>query len=57
MATYIAIARTYSYLTPDLWGKTKLEKAPYQELSDYLSKHHTIGGKPVGAAPTPAAAV
>ena len=57
MATYIAIARTYSYLTPDLWFENMLVKPPYKEFSDYLSEHHTIGGKPVGAAPTPAAAV
>ncbi|KAK0414589.1 hypothetical protein QR680_011515 [Steinernema hermaphroditum] len=29
-ATYYAIQRTYSYLTPDLWEEQALEKTPYQ---------------------------
>merc|ERR1712127_531853 len=43
-ATYAAIAKTYSYLTPDLWKETLFQKSPYQEYSDYLSKNH----RPVG---------
>ena len=43
-ATYAAIAKTYSYLTPDLWKETLFQKSPYQEYSDYLQKNH----RPVG---------
>jgi small subunit ribosomal protein S2e len=35
-ATFDALARTYAYLTPDLWRETKLMKAPYQEHTDFL---------------------
>jgi small subunit ribosomal protein S2e len=37
-ATYSAIARTYSYLTPDLWIESPLEKSPYQVHADFLAK-------------------
>lgn len=50
MATYIAIARTYSYLTPDMWKETQFAKTPYQEFTDYLAKNHTSGGKPNASA-------
>lgn len=40
-ATYQAISKTYAYLTPDLWKETVFIKSPYQEYTDYLSKHHT----------------
>merc|ERR1711894_88995 len=43
-ATYAAIAKTYAYLTPDLWKETVFIKSPYQEYSDHLAKSH----KPVG---------
>lgn len=39
-ATYAAIAKTYAYLTPDLWKDVALSKPPYQEFADYLSKAH-----------------
>merc|ERR1712228_423451 len=39
-ATYAAIAKTYSYLTPDLWKETSFTKSPYQEFTDFLAKHH-----------------
>merc|ERR1719213_1405375 len=39
-ATYAAIAKTYSYLTPDLWKETVFQKSPYQEHTDFLAKHH-----------------
>jgi small subunit ribosomal protein S2e len=39
-ATYAAIAKTYSYLTPDLWKETVFTKSPYQEFTDYLAKNH-----------------
>jgi small subunit ribosomal protein S2e len=35
-ATYYAIQRTYSYLTPDLWKEDKLEKTPYQVHHEFL---------------------
>lgn len=43
-ATYAAIAKTYAYLTPDLWQEQALRTAPYQEFADYLSKNHKIIG-------------
>merc|ERR1711921_71561 len=39
-ATFNAIAKTYSYLTPDLWKEEVLMKTPYQQHTDYLSKTH-----------------
>lgn len=45
-ATYAAIAKTYAYLTPDLWHNQALRKAPYQEFADWLSKNHKgVGGQ------------
>merc|ERR1712046_35375 len=29
-ATFYAVAKSYHYLTPDLWKETKFVKAPYQ---------------------------
>ncbi|EHA97686.1 40S ribosomal protein S2 [Heterocephalus glaber] len=40
-ATFDAISKTYSYLTPDLWKETVFTKSPYQEFSDHLVKTHT----------------
>uniref|UniRef100_A0A8C2V4H2 Small ribosomal subunit protein uS5 n=1 Tax=Chinchilla lanigera TaxID=34839 RepID=A0A8C2V4H2_CHILA len=40
-ATFDAISKTYSYLTPDLWEKTVFTKSPYQEFTDHLVKTHT----------------
>ncbi|XP_002133477.2 40S ribosomal protein S2-like [Drosophila pseudoobscura] len=37
-ATYAAIAKTYAYLTPDLWKEMTLGSTPYQAYSDFLSK-------------------
>jgi len=37
-ATFVAIANTYAFLTPDLWTETTLTKTPYQEFTDFLSK-------------------
>merc|ERR1711992_501372 len=54
MATYMAIAQTFSYLTPDMWTPTDFGKSPYQEFTDYLAKNHNAGGAP--AAPVAAAA-
>jgi len=35
-ATFDALAKTYGYLTPDLWKETRLLKNPYQEHTDFL---------------------
>lgn len=43
-ATYAAVGRTYSYLTPDLWKEQPLDKSPYQQHADHLSKHHVVQG-------------
>ncbi|XP_057618202.1 40S ribosomal protein S2-like [Chionomys nivalis] len=40
-ATFDAISKTYSYLTPDLWEETVFTKSPYQEFTDHLVKTHT----------------
>ena len=40
-ATFDAIFKTYSYLTPDLWKETVFTKSPYQEFTDHLVKTHT----------------
>jgi len=37
-ATYYAIQRTYSYLTPDLWKENVLDKSPYQIHHDFLAQ-------------------
>ena len=37
---YVAIAKTYAYLTPDLWKETIFTKSHYQEFTDCLSKNH-----------------
>lgn len=39
-ATYAAIAKTYGYLTPDLWKETVFTMSPIQEFTDYLVKNH-----------------
>eukprot|EP00823_Brevimastigomonas_motovehiculus_P001072 TRINITY_DN11606_c0_g1_i1.p1 TRINITY_DN11606_c0_g1~~TRINITY_DN11606_c0_g1_i1.p1 ORF type:complete len:295 (-),score=87.35 TRINITY_DN11606_c0_g1_i1:274-1158(-) len=38
-ATFDALARTYGYLTPDLWTPTQFYTSPYQHFSDYLKTH------------------
>lgn len=37
-ATFHALARTYGFLTPDLWRESKYSKAPFQEFTDFLAK-------------------
>jgi len=36
-ATFAALARTYSFLTPDLWRETRFFKDLYHEHSDFLA--------------------
>ena len=38
-ATFAAMTKTYSYLTPDLWVDRPLTKPPLQEFTDHLAKH------------------
>uniref|UniRef100_A0A2K5PG58 Small ribosomal subunit protein uS5 n=1 Tax=Cebus imitator TaxID=2715852 RepID=A0A2K5PG58_CEBIM len=40
-ATFDAISKTYSYLTPNLCKETVFTKSPYQEFTDHLVKTHT----------------
>lgn len=42
-ATFLALKKTYTFLTPDLWFPTVFTKDPYQEHTDFLaatSKKH-----------------
>jgi len=45
-ATFQAIAKTYSYLTPDMWKETVFSRSPYQEFTDHLLKNHKGQPKP-----------
>jgi len=38
MAVYYALAKTYSFLTPDLWAATAYQQTPQQEHTDFLAK-------------------
>jgi small subunit ribosomal protein S2e len=44
-ATYAAIQRTYSYLTPDLWKENVLDKTPYQQHWEFISKQAATFGR------------
>lgn len=35
-AAFQCVCKTYSYLTPDLWGPNNFTAGPYQEHTDYL---------------------
>jgi len=37
-ATFYALKKTYSYLTPDLWTETVFGAAPYQAHTDFLQE-------------------
>uniref|UniRef100_A0A2K5Y5V6 Small ribosomal subunit protein uS5 n=1 Tax=Mandrillus leucophaeus TaxID=9568 RepID=A0A2K5Y5V6_MANLE len=50
-ATFDAICKTYSYLTPDLWKETVFTKSPYQEFTDHLVKNRTRVSVPRTQAP------
>lgn len=41
-ATFAAISRTFTYLTPDFWPNSKMGKPPFQEFTDYLSKAQKV---------------
>lgn len=38
MAVYYALAKTYSFLSPELWTPTVLTPTPQQEFTDHLAK-------------------
>lgn len=40
-ATFFALRKTYSYLSPDLWKETVFSASPYQEHADFLAKTAT----------------
>jgi len=44
-ATYNALAKTYSFLTPDLWPAYEFQKPPFQEHTDYLAQTDTYENK------------
>ena len=53
-ATYTAIAKTYGFLTPDLWKETVFTKSPYQEFTDHLAKSGRQSALVAAAAAVPA---
>ena len=40
-ATFDAIFKRYSHLTPELWKETVFTKSPHQEFTNHLLKTHT----------------
>lgn len=40
-ATYNAVLKTYTFLTPNLWNETRFNQSPYQEHSDFLAQKTT----------------
>lgn len=40
-ATFVAVANTYGFLTPNLWKKTKLLRSPLEEFADTLRADKT----------------
>ena len=43
MATYLAMASTYNFLTPDAWAPTQFIPTPFQEYTDYLARSSKTG--------------
>jgi small subunit ribosomal protein S2e len=37
-ATFLALQKTYGFLTPDLWAASRYTKSPFQEFTDDLAK-------------------
>lgn len=52
-ATYSAILKTYSYLTPDFWEASKFKKSPYQEYTDFLKDNKDSSKKQLEAPAPP----
>ena len=42
-ATFIAVSRTYSFLTPDLWAEKKLIRSPLDEFADAVAARLAAG--------------
>jgi small subunit ribosomal protein S2e len=42
LAVYAALAKTYSFLTPDMWAPTKFTPMPQQEFTDFLAKTKVV---------------
>lgn len=49
-ATFAAVTKTYTYLTPDLWEETTFTATPYEEYSDFLAQNK-LDVKPVMTEP------
>jgi small subunit ribosomal protein S2e len=49
-ATYQALGKTYTYLTPDLWAPTRFIRGPFQEYTDYLKDNKVLRPKKVDLA-------
>lgn len=37
-ATFYALAKTYGFLSPELWRETRFQKSPIQEYTDFLAQ-------------------
>jgi len=53
MATYKALMRTHSYLTPDLWKEAFLREHPFQEHHSHLDDHSRALPGMQSSAPAP----
>ena len=45
-ATFYALRKTYSYLSPELWTPTHFQKSPFQEHTDFLASAKTAIAQP-----------
>jgi len=39
-ATYDALKHTNTFLSPDLWGLTKIEETPYEKYQSFLKQRN-----------------
>jgi small subunit ribosomal protein S2e len=44
-ATFAALSKTYSFLTPDMWEQTAFKISPFQEHTDFLKENPTFRPK------------
>jgi small subunit ribosomal protein S2e len=44
-ACFLALTKTYTYLSPDLWTPTQFTIHPYQEHTDFLASPDVRQGK------------
>lgn len=47
-ATFFALAKTYGFLSPELWMETRFQKSPIQEYTDFLAQPVVEVPKDVG---------